>query len=231
MSTNNLKALCEEYFNTTHNEELLLKILTKFVSILKISEKFQKDLFINLSDKGLNKLLNALRENNEDLRKASCKVLLELLYNNEVLQNIFCEKFNFNPIGNIICINWLPKYLKENIKIDEKVLMEIKNSYNLDGRGLKYWMWPQNNKYTDEKIPDPQKYLLGFYYANKNVRIILFKYHIFKSFYNVNVDDKLLEERLDTRLLTTKLENENFENDKFNYVVNILLLINSKGCW
>lgn len=27
------------------------------------------------------------------------------------------------------------------------------------------------------------------------------------------------EERLDTQLLTTKLENENYENEKINYVV------------
>jgi hypothetical protein len=103
-----------------------------------------------------------------DTRKNACKVLIELLNNNEVLQNIFCEKFNFNPIGNVICFNWLPRLLKENLKIDEKVILEIKNSANAVGKG-KYWMWPINSKYDNENIPDPQKYLLGFYYANKNV--------------------------------------------------------------
>ncbi len=94
--------------------------------------------------------------------------MIELLYNNEVLQNIFCEKFNFNPIGNVICFNWLPKTLKENVKIDEKMIFEIKNSSNVIGKG-KYWMWPVNLKYDNDTIPDPQKYLIGFYYANKNV--------------------------------------------------------------
>jgi hypothetical protein len=36
---------------------------------------------------------------------------------------------------------------------------------------MKYWMWPPNQKYSDENIPDPQKYLIGFYYANKNVNV------------------------------------------------------------
>jgi hypothetical protein len=105
------------------------------------------------------------------------KVLIDLLYNNEVLQNIFCEKFNFNPIGNIICLNWLPKYLKENIRIDEKVLNEIKGGNNSSPKG-KYWMWPNNSKYNDEYMPDPQKYLIGFYYANKNVKNIIFKLYL-----------------------------------------------------
>jgi hypothetical protein len=121
-----------------------------------------------LSDRGLNKLLTCFKENNVEIRKNACKVLIDLLNNNEVLQNIFCEKFNFNPVGNVVCINWLPKELKENIKIDEKIIWDIKLSANTIG-SLKYWMWPFNNKYTNETIPDPQKYLVGFYYANKNV--------------------------------------------------------------
>jgi hypothetical protein len=44
--------------------------------------------------------------------------MIEILYNNEILQNIFCEKFNFNPIGNAICLNWFPKILKEHVNID-----------------------------------------------------------------------------------------------------------------
>ena len=94
---------------------------------------------------------------------------MELLYNNEVLQNIFCEKFNFNPIGNVICLNWLPKDLKDNLKIDLRVMMEIKSSINAKEKVMKYWMWPPNEKYNDDIIPDPQKYLIGFYYSNKNV--------------------------------------------------------------
>jgi hypothetical protein len=136
---------------------------------LKISDKSQKDVYVYLSDKGIIKLMTALKDNHLEIRKLSCKVLLEMLYNNELLQNIFCEKFNFNPIGNVICLNWLPRYLKENLKFDEKVLNEIKSS-NISSKGMKYWMWPENNKYSDDTLPDPQKYLIGFYYANKNVK-------------------------------------------------------------
>ena len=93
---------------------------------MKINEKFQKEIFINLSDKGLSKLMLLMKsesigknDNDQiDVRKMSVKLLLELIYNNEVLQNIFCEKFNFNPIGSIICLNWFPKVIKENITLD-----------------------------------------------------------------------------------------------------------------
>jgi hypothetical protein len=135
--------------------------------MLRISEKFQKEVFINLSDKGLNKLLSLMKDSNLEIRKLSFKVLIEILFNNEVLQNIFCEKYGFNPIGNTICLNWLPRYIKENIKIDEKLLYEIKNVGNQ--LKLKYWLWPENPKYNDDNLPDPQKYLLGFFYNNKNV--------------------------------------------------------------
>lgn len=174
-SLSNIKQVCEEYLSTMYTDENTLRCLTKFLNILKISDKFQKDLFIHLSDKGLNKLLNSVKDSSLDIRTSSLKVILELLNNNEVLQNIFCEKFNFNPIGNVICLNWLPKYLKENIKIDEKIIMEIRNTANNlnTNRNLKYWMWPENVKYNDELFPDPQKYLIGFYYANKNVKIII----------------------------------------------------------
>jgi len=140
-----------------------------FFSILKISEKFQKDFFIHLSDKGLQKLLSSLQHDNSEIRITAAKVLLELLYNNEVLQNIFCEKFNFNPIGSVICLNWLPKKLKENIKIDARVIKDIKSSINVKEKTMKYWIWPSNEKYNDENIPDPEKYLIGFFYSNKNV--------------------------------------------------------------
>jgi hypothetical protein len=172
MSTSNpnIKLLCDEY-NSSSNDEQILRILNRILSNVKGgSEKSQKETFISLTEKGVYKLLNAFKDNNLDIRRTSCKVILEMLNNNEVLQNIFCEKFNFNPIGNIICLNWLPKGLKENIKIDERFINEIKNSNYNYGKPLKYWMWPENNKYSDDAIPDPQKYLVGFYYANKNVK-------------------------------------------------------------
>lgn len=135
-------------------------------------ERHQREVFISLSDKGFNKLLHCLREKNLELRRLALKIFVELLHNNDVLQNIFCEKFNFNPVGNVICLNWLPRCLKESIKFDENILKEIKISTNFS-TGKKYWMWPDNSSYTDENIPDPQKYLFGIYYGNRNVIIII----------------------------------------------------------
>ncbi len=109
-----------------------------------------------------------MKDSSLEIRKMSFKMMVDILFGNEVLQNIFCEKFGFNPIGNTICLNWLPRYIKENIKIDENLLNDIKNVGNQ--LKLKYWMWPENPKYNDEVLPDPQKYLLGFFYSNKNVK-------------------------------------------------------------
>lgn len=136
-------------------------------SFLKNPEKYQKDLFLNLSDRGLNKLLSLMKDNNETIRKMSFLVIINLLYNNEVLQNIFCEKYNFNPIGNVICINWLPSVFKEKIPLDTNLILELKKSSSLSMSNTKYWKWPNNPKYTDDLIPDPERYLLGFYYSSK----------------------------------------------------------------
>lgn len=100
------------------------------------------------------------------------QVVIELLGNNEILQNIFCEKYNFNPVGNVICINWLPSQLKSNITINEHVLYDIKMSQFIEERKRNYWMWPDNSKYTNEEMPDPEKYLLGLFYVNKSVSIL-----------------------------------------------------------
>ena len=101
-----------------------------------MNDKFQKEIFINLSDKGLSKLMFLMKCESIgmiidllDIRKMSVKLLIEMMFNNEVLQNIFCEKFNFNPIGNIICLNWFPKVLKENLTLDASQII-IKSRYH-----------------------------------------------------------------------------------------------------
>lgn len=135
--------------------------------MLKNAEKYQKEIFLNLSDKGLNKLLSLMKDKNEQIRKTSFLVLIDLLNNNEVLQNIFCEKYNFNPIGNVICINWLPSVFKEKVTLDTNLILELKKCSNFTGGNTKYWKWPNNPKYTDDNLPDPEKYLLGFFYSSK----------------------------------------------------------------
>ena len=106
MNTNNPKKLADEFFST-NNEETLLKILLQFLNLLSNGERHKKDIFLNLSDKGLNKLLSLLKANNVEVRKNSFKVIVNLLSGSEILQNLFCEKYNFNPIINIIIINLL----------------------------------------------------------------------------------------------------------------------------
>ena len=165
-----IKTLCEEISNTNNSQENYLKILSKLYSYLKNSDKYQKDIFLNLSDKGLNQLLSLMKNKNENLRKLSFIVLILILHNNENLQNIFCEKYNFNPIGNVICLNWLPSIFKEKVNLDENLINELKKNANLgnSNSNTKYWKFPNNKKYTDEIIPDPERYLLGFFYSSKN---------------------------------------------------------------
>ena len=166
-----IKTICEEISNCLGSSEHIYHNLAKIYNYLKNSDKYQKDIFLNLSDKGLNQILSLMRDKNENIRKLSFIVLINLLYNNDVLQNIFCEKYNFNPIGNVICINWLPSFFKEKVKMDINLINELKRNSsmsNIQNSQTRYWQWPNNSKYTDEILPDPERYLLGFYYSNKS---------------------------------------------------------------
>lgn len=173
-----IKNYIDDYINNNNND---VKNLTKLIQSLK--DKNAKEIFIALSDKGLKKVVNSLKSNSSELRSLNLRFLIELLYGNDVLQNIFCEKFNFNPIGNVICMNWFPFFLREHIEFNSNVIYDIKNSavtsvnllmdknYLKNCKRTKYWMWPSNDKYTDDILPDPAKYLIGFYYNLKLVKI------------------------------------------------------------
>lgn len=194
-----IKTICEEFLYSGNSEEIILKQLTKIAQMLRTSDKYQKELFIQLSEKGLNKLLNGMKDVNSDIRKLSARVMIDLIYNNEILQNIFCEKFNFNPIGSVICINWVPKYFKETINIDEAVMIDIKNSFN-GPKINRFWMYPENRDYNDDNFPDPQKYLIGFYYSSKNVRLLIF---IMQNILNFEIKNI---KKIDQNEIASKLE-------------------------
>ena len=132
--------------------------------------KYQKDIFVFLSDKGLEKLTNMIKMENIEIGKLAFSCLMNILYQNEVLVNIYCEKYGFNPVGNVICINWLPKVFEEKISLSLEMLKDIQDSAENYKQNTKYWKWPNNDKYNDNNIPDPHKYLLGFVHKeNENV--------------------------------------------------------------
>ena len=214
-----IKTLCEEISNTNNSQENYLKILSKLYSYLKNSDKYQKDIFLNLSDKGLNQLLSLMKNKNENLRKLSFIVLILILHNNENLQNIFCEKYNFNPIGNVICLNWLPSIFKEKVNLDENLINELKKNANLgnSNSNTKYWKFPNNKKYTDEIIPDPERYLLGFFCSCKN-GIFSAKDNNNNSESNVNVKEiiKNIEDGYKESNLEFYVENKEKNNVKKN---------------
>ena len=141
------------------------KTLTQLNHLLRKGSnlsKNQKDIFVFLSDKGLEKLTDMIKMDNTEISKLSFQCLVNILYKNEVLVNIYCEKYGFNPVGNVICINWLPKIFEDKISLSLDILQDIQDSAEKYKQKTKYWKWPNNNKYTDTNIPDPQKYLLGF---------------------------------------------------------------------
>ena len=192
-----IKTICEEISNGLGSSEHIYHNLAKIFNYLKNSDKYQKDIFLNLSDKGLNQILSLMRDKNENIRKLSFIVLINLLYNNDVLQNIFCEKYNFNPIGNVICINWLPSIFKEKVKMDITLINELKRNSsmsNMQNSQTKYWQWPNNSKYTDEILPDPERYLLGFYYSNKSNNNIINSIDVNNNNYDTQSIIDLLEE-------------------------------------
>ena len=194
MNSNNPKKITEEFF-ATNNEDNLVKILNQYLNLLSNGDRHKKDIFLNLSDKGLNKLLSLLKSNNIELRKNAFKVIVNLLSGNEILQNLFCEKYNFNPTGNVIVINWLPEKLKNKIKINEHTLYEIKKTQNDNLNGKRtFWQWPPNPKYDKDNYPDPQKYLLGIYSANQNL---------------IPMHEQHFEDELDIYALVNELEDSN----------------------
>ena len=132
--------------------------------------KNQKDIFVFLSDKGLEKLTDMIKSDNSEISKLSFQCLVNILYKNEILVNIYCEKYGFNPVGNVICINWLPKIFEDKIPLSLELLQDIQDSAENYKQNTKYWKWPNNEKYNDNNIPDPNKYLLGFIHKeNENI--------------------------------------------------------------
>ena len=187
-TSNEIKGLCEKLLNFKTNDandskvlppssgkktkdgsknptEDIKKTLTQLNNLLKKGNnlsKNQKDIFIFLSDKGLEKLTELIKMDNVEISKLSFLCLVNILYKNEVLVNIYCEKYGFNPVGNVICINWLPKIFEEKISLSLEILQDIQESAENFKQSTRYWKWPNNSKYTDSNIPDPHKYLLGF---------------------------------------------------------------------
>ena len=145
--------------------EEIKKTLIQINSLLKKEanlSKNQKDIFVFLSDKGLEKLTEMIKIDNVEISKLAFLCLINILYKNDILVNIYCEKYGFNPVGNVICINWLPKVFEEKISLSLELLKDIQDSAENYEQNTKYWKWPNNNKYNDNIIPDPHKYLLGF---------------------------------------------------------------------
>ena len=193
-TTNEIKALCEKLLNfkileandikissaagkksndgVKNSPEEIKKTLTQINNHLKRGtnlSKNQKDIFVFLSDKGLEKLTEMIKMDNVEISKLSFLCLVNILYKNEVLVNIYCEKYGFNPVGNVICINWLPKVFEDKISLSLEVLQDIQDSADNCKQNTRYWKWPNNSKYTDNNLPDPHKYLLGFIHKDNEI--------------------------------------------------------------
>ena len=110
---------------------------------MKTSDKLQKEVFITLGEKGHSKLLLCLKSDEKAVRLAALSFFVDLFSNNEVLQTIFCEKFNFSPVGNVICLNWFPEGLKERQPVSRELINAVKNSTTVNNlHAAKFWHWP-----------------------------------------------------------------------------------------
>ncbi len=173
--SNLLKKLTEEFLESLllenseeRNENIKLQSTFLIKHLSNNDKSIQKLIYYSLTINGIKGILNEINESKiEKIRKLCVQLLINLLFNNLSLQIHFCEIFNFTPITNVICINFLPKIFREKITMNEDILYEIRKSQNIINPNLKYWMWPYNEKYTKDNFPDPEKYLIGFYLENK----------------------------------------------------------------
>ncbi len=101
-------------------------------------------MFVCLAENWIIKLFKLIKENNLELRILSIRLLIEILYDNSLMQNNFCKKFNFSAVGNIICLNWLPKNFKGIIEIDDVFLGDIKLCYNQRNKNNKTFEYIYN---------------------------------------------------------------------------------------
>jgi len=180
--------------------EKITNVLNNLIEKLINNNKNQEIIFNLLNEDNLTLILTEMSENPcLNIRKLLCKFLIYLLNNNEKNQNLFCDNLNFNPISNVVCLNFLPKIFKECIKFNENILYDIKKSQNSSCPNSTFWMYPYNSKYNKNKFPDPAKYLIGFYVVPKI--IINFEN---RGYSNVNIKE-----------LIEKLENN--KNNDINY--------------
>lgn len=131
--------------------------------------KVQKELYACLSIKGFEKLTEIIRYDNPEVGKLAFICLINLLHKNEILINLYCERFGFSAVGNVVCINWLPKEFEEKVTLNYAMLKDIQDSSFNFKQTTKYWKWPNNPYYSDTNVPDPQKYLLGFLHKENDI--------------------------------------------------------------
>ena len=81
--------------------------------------------------------------------------------------------------------------------MDINLINELKRNSsmsNIQNSQTKYWQWPNNSKYTDEILPDPERYLLGFFYSNKSNNNIINSIDVNNNNYDTQSIIDLLEE-------------------------------------
>jgi len=97
-------------------------------------------------------------------RKYAAKLLCLLAYDNEETQACICKHSGFNQLSDRICINSIPEGIKEKIRMDPRLINEIKEAHSKPKQEL-YWSYPSYNEAQDD-FPDPLNYLIGFYAFN-----------------------------------------------------------------
>ena len=152
------------------NEKLIISELTSILSIINKNKETSYDSYIQVTNEIFNKidkniLFSKLNSDNLTIRILSLKIILLLLSMNKSNQKELLYYFNFFPIGSLICLNWFPSQLKQILNNEDNLMVYLMNDLNnnkswLNTSNNTYWMWPPNGIYTNDNIPDPQKYLI-----------------------------------------------------------------------
>ncbi|KAL4490354.1 hypothetical protein ABPG72_004393 [Tetrahymena utriculariae] len=168
-----------------YNEQektMLIESMAKLIEHIHDSKVHQTEIFNSLTTNDLLKILSNIEDKNLKLRKTSCRFLCELLYDNNQVQDLFCELTGVLPIDGKVCVNKIPESFNQHMRFIPEILEIVKNSsipVNDNGKAPLCWyfsskidynqpfrvqfFFPQDqNNFDSSEFIDPQESIFGF---------------------------------------------------------------------
>ncbi|EGR31177.1 hypothetical protein IMG5_116480, partial [Ichthyophthirius multifiliis] len=133
-------------------KEMLIESMSKLIEHIHQNKIHQKEIFDSLTTNDLNKILSNIEDKNIKLRKTSCRFLCEILYENNLIQEIFCQLIGILNLNGKICLNKINSSFFQHLKYLPEIFENIKNSeYPKNQNGLNPLCWyvqVSNNAYN-----------------------------------------------------------------------------------